>query len=358
MKRNIQKMIESMTLEKVSPDTLSGWDQNPRVHGDVDQLVKSIDGYGWTSPILAQRGTGRIVAGHRRVQAALKKRLKVVPVIFLDFTEEEAAGYTVADNATSDQSDWDFGKLNEILGDLKIKEFDIDLTALQFGDISAETLSLKHVPKSGVVKLRDLKLHPMDFRTPSEEEIEHVSRNLKAFGLFRDVVVSSDDYVLSGQEIVAAAKKNKVRQLPVKRLGVSHDDPEALKLLIGDRETANLTEIDDRKLTDLLVTIDKTTGLEGTGYDKKRVAALLLATRAESEIPDANAASQWVGLPEFANGPEIYKLVVSFRSAEDRDEFLRRNELEAAYGNRNTTACWWPKKEIEDAASVAWKEST
>jgi hypothetical protein len=130
--RNVQTMIDSMTLEKVPVSSLVPWEKNPRVHGDdIDTLCSSIGYFGWTNPILVQRGTNRIIAGHGRYQGALKKALEIVPVIFFDFNEQEAAAYTIADNATAERSEWDYTNLQEILADLKIEGFDLEFTGLE-----------------------------------------------------------------------------------------------------------------------------------------------------------------------------------------------------------------------------------
>jgi hypothetical protein len=120
----VQAMIDSMTLEKVPIDTLHEFDMNPRSHGDdVNFLVNSISGFGWTNPILAQRGTGRVIAGHGRLAAAKAKGLKILPVIFLDYDDATATAYTIADNASAEHSEWDFSKLDELLAGLEIEGF-------------------------------------------------------------------------------------------------------------------------------------------------------------------------------------------------------------------------------------------
>lgn len=127
----IQAMIDSMTLEKVPVESLVPWDRNPRIHtSDVDVLVNSMTHFGWTNPVLAQKGTNRVIAGHGRIEAAKKKGLAIVPVIFLEFEDQDATAYTIADNASAERSEWDFSKLHELLGELKIDGYDTTFTAL------------------------------------------------------------------------------------------------------------------------------------------------------------------------------------------------------------------------------------
>lgn len=118
-----------MKIETVKLSELKPWPGNPRAHGpDVDALVRSVETFGWTNPILVQRGTNRVIAGHGRLLAAKKAGLKEVPVIFLDLNDQQADAYTIADNRLAENSEWDEGKLKEILIALDDGAFDIGLT--------------------------------------------------------------------------------------------------------------------------------------------------------------------------------------------------------------------------------------
>jgi len=46
-----------------------------------------MESFGFTNPILVQRGTNRVIAGHGRLLVAKKKGLADVPVIFLDLCD-------------------------------------------------------------------------------------------------------------------------------------------------------------------------------------------------------------------------------------------------------------------------------
>jgi hypothetical protein len=137
----VQAMIDSMTLEKVPIEELHEFEMNPRSHGeDVSFLVSSISGFGWTNPILAQRGTGRVIAGHGRLLAAREKGLKILPVIFFDYDDTEATAYTITDNASAEHSEWNFGNLETLLRDLQIDGFDLEMTGLEKGMLDSLTM--------------------------------------------------------------------------------------------------------------------------------------------------------------------------------------------------------------------------
>ena len=71
-----------MKIEYVNTDELFLNPKNPR-HNDenVENVVKSIEAFGWTQPILARRSNNMVIAGQTRVIAAKEKGLKPVPVI-------------------------------------------------------------------------------------------------------------------------------------------------------------------------------------------------------------------------------------------------------------------------------------
>lgn len=101
---------------------------NPRKHEeDVGPIVRSIEHFGWTNPILVQEKTNRIIAGHGRLEAAKKASLTHVPVIFLEMNDQDATAYTVADNKLSELSTWNDAALKELLADLKMQNYDLSL---------------------------------------------------------------------------------------------------------------------------------------------------------------------------------------------------------------------------------------
>lgn len=119
-----------MEIRKVEVAKLKPFPGNPRQHGvDIGYLVKSIKKFGWTNPIIIQKGTYRIIAGHGRALAALKAGIKKVPVIELSMDDRDAAAYSITDNRLAELSSWDYPKLKDILSELNDGEFDLDLVS-------------------------------------------------------------------------------------------------------------------------------------------------------------------------------------------------------------------------------------
>lgn len=122
--------IETVAIEKLKP-----WGKNPRKEHAVEQIAKSMEAFGVLAPIIVQKGTYRILAGHGRLQAMRKLGVLETPVVVADLTDEQAAAYTVADNKLTELAEWDLPALAEILKDLEAQKFDVKLTGFDDTDL-------------------------------------------------------------------------------------------------------------------------------------------------------------------------------------------------------------------------------
>jgi hypothetical protein len=178
-------------------------------------------------------------------------------------------------------------------------------------DFAAETAAISN-----------LKPHPRNYRDHGDDQIDHIVESIEEHGVYRNVVIARDDTILAGHGVVLAARKMGMEKIPVYRVDEDPDSPRALKILTGDNEISRLAYIDDRVLSEILKQIkeDDPVGLLGTGYDEQMLAALAFVTRGQNEIKDFDAAKEWVGMPDFDPGSEEYQVVMSFDSAEAREE--------------------------------------
>jgi ParB-like chromosome segregation protein Spo0J len=106
--------------------------QNPRNHSEeqIKKIAKSIKELGWGRPIIISKDN-YILAGHGAYIAA-KDLLKYTEVPFKQMEHQhdspEAIAYMVADNKLTDESDWNYGKLDLVFTELKLKHYDLNLT--------------------------------------------------------------------------------------------------------------------------------------------------------------------------------------------------------------------------------------
>jgi hypothetical protein len=115
--------------EWVHPARLVEWDRNPRkiTEDAVQRLAAAIDRFGFGSPIVAQRGSGRVIAGHTRLRAAQHLGLERVPVRWMDLSDEDAAAMALADNKLGELVEWDDVGLDALLAELGEQGWDLEL---------------------------------------------------------------------------------------------------------------------------------------------------------------------------------------------------------------------------------------
>jgi DNA modification methylase len=110
----------------VDPSSLTPWNKNPR-HNEaaIDEVAKSIERFGFASPIVARTADGRVIAGHTRLAAALRLGLEDVPVRFLDIDEQLASALALADNKIGEIATWDDETLGQVLAELEQDGMDL-----------------------------------------------------------------------------------------------------------------------------------------------------------------------------------------------------------------------------------------
>lgn len=126
-------------------DTIRPYERNPRINDPaVPAVVESIKQFGFRQPIVVDVD-GVIIVGHTRYKAAVALGLTKVPVhVATDLTPEQVRAYRIADNKTSDLSDWDLKLLPLELADLKA--CNVELGLLGFGaDELAKLLTASNV---------------------------------------------------------------------------------------------------------------------------------------------------------------------------------------------------------------------
>lgn len=111
--------------------------RNARTHSkkQIHLIAESIKGFGFVAPILID-GSGEIVAGHGRYEAAKLLGIAKVPVVCLDhLAPHQIRAYRVADNRLAELAGWDDAILKLELGDLIEIDFAVELTGFETAQI-------------------------------------------------------------------------------------------------------------------------------------------------------------------------------------------------------------------------------
>jgi len=118
---------QPFNIELRSINSIRPYENNPRLNDDaVDAVAASLKEFGFRQPIVVD-GDGVIVCGHTRYKAAQKLGLAKVPVhVARDLTPEQVRAYRIADNKTSELSDWDYDILPIELSELQDGGFDLE----------------------------------------------------------------------------------------------------------------------------------------------------------------------------------------------------------------------------------------
>ena len=132
-----------MKIEIADINSITPYENNPRKLSDkaIETVAMSLKEYGFRQPIVVDKDR-IIVVGHTRFRASKKLNFKEVPITIADnLTPEQINAYRIADNRTSEESEWDNELLKMELKELDLKDFNLELTGFnedQLNDILFE----------------------------------------------------------------------------------------------------------------------------------------------------------------------------------------------------------------------------
>lgn len=127
--------IQSESIELVNVNDLVPYVKNMNKHTEeqISRLVRLIEYQGFRDPIIVQKGTNIVAAGHGRLEAAKKLGMKEVPVTYQEFKNEaQFYSFVVSHNAIAKDS-WaslDLSKVNTEMLEFG-PDFDIDMLGIK-----------------------------------------------------------------------------------------------------------------------------------------------------------------------------------------------------------------------------------
>ena len=128
----------SPPIKKINTSDLIPYVNNSRIHSEeqVLQIAASIKEFGFLNPIIIDGHNG-IIAGHGRVMAAKKLKIKELPCIDAShLSEAQKKAYVIADNKIALNSEWDEGLLRIELNALDDLGFDLTLTGFSLDELA------------------------------------------------------------------------------------------------------------------------------------------------------------------------------------------------------------------------------
>jgi DNA modification methylase len=157
-----------MKIEIADINSIKPYENNPRKLSDkaIETVAMSLKEYGFRQPIVVDKDR-IIVVGHTRFRASKKLGFKEVPITIADnLTPEQINAYRIADNRTSEESEWDNELLKMELKELDLKDFDLGLTGFNEDQLNSLLFEEKQgltdedavpeTPEEPITKLGDI----------------------------------------------------------------------------------------------------------------------------------------------------------------------------------------------------------
>ena len=132
-----------------------------------------------------------------------------------------------------------------------------------------------------VLPVASLRPYNENYRHHEADQIEHLSASVDEFGQYKPIVVSQDHVILAGHGIWQTHQAKGLSDIACVVMPFDHKDPKAEKLLVVDNESARLARDDSKQLTALLADIQRTEGLQGTGWSDQELDRLIGEMAAE-----------------------------------------------------------------------------
>lgn len=123
-----------MNIIMKSLGEITPYEKNAKKHDEIqiNNVAESIRQYGFVQPIVIDK-EGVIVIGHCRALAAKQLGMDKVPCVCVDdLTPEQVDALRVVDNKTN-ESEWDYDILSEILPDIDLSDFDFAFEDMGIG---------------------------------------------------------------------------------------------------------------------------------------------------------------------------------------------------------------------------------
>ena len=123
--------LNNLKIEYVNIDLLKPNSYNPNKHNvsSFDLLIQSVRLFGFTQPIVVRKGTNEIIDGEHRWRVASVLDLELVPVVFVELTDEKMRIATILHNRARGEENKEL--ISEIEGYLDKQEIDFNKILLK-----------------------------------------------------------------------------------------------------------------------------------------------------------------------------------------------------------------------------------
>lgn len=136
-----------MEIRKIALSQLNHAQYNPRkdlkaTDPEYKKLKRSIETFGYVEPIVYNVTSGNIVGGHQRVKVLQDLGYTEIDCVTVELNEQDEKALNIALNKIS--GEWDADKLEDLLRDLKLSDYDLSITGFDLSEID-DILGTKEV---------------------------------------------------------------------------------------------------------------------------------------------------------------------------------------------------------------------
>lgn len=131
----------------VNTDDIVPYTKNHKIHTQkqIDLLCKNIVKFGFSVPIEIDENNV-VLAGHGRLMAAHKLKLKQVPcIIHKGLSEAEKKAKRISDNRLAELGKIDKSVMMEEIKDIHISDLDTELTGFTISELDRELSSIQNI---------------------------------------------------------------------------------------------------------------------------------------------------------------------------------------------------------------------
>lgn len=126
-----------MNIQKIKIDKLIPATYNPRKNlkpsdAEYVKIKNSIEKFGFVSPLVINKDM-TVIGGHQRLKVLKEMGIVEVECIIVDLDKTNEKALNIALNKI--QGDWDEEKLESLLQELKLEDFDTNLTGFDFDEV-------------------------------------------------------------------------------------------------------------------------------------------------------------------------------------------------------------------------------
>lgn len=191
--------------------------------------------------------------------------------------------------------------------------------------------------------IEDLRYHPDNARTHSDEQLTRLARSVEQYGQARPILVDEDGTIIAGHGTVMALERNGAESAWVS-VATGWDESTKRAYRLADNRLADKAGWDYATLADeLAALVGEGVDYDAMGFDRDEIASLIGDDAAGGGPTDPNA--EWEGMPEYEHGDEQAYRTIKVHFV-DEDAVEQFEQLTGKRLTENTQQLWFPETPI------------